>query len=58
MATLIARFAGQKEPSDVLPFFRYFERVSDEGNPAEANALLGAPLTTLEQWCNLQVKKD
>ena len=29
----------------VLPFFRYSEKVAEAGDPAEANALLGAPTT-------------
>lgn len=28
----------------------YFEKVDEPGDPSEANALLGAPTTTLDQW--------
>ena len=38
-----------------LPFFRYSEKVAEAGDPAAANALLGAPTTTLEAWCTRQV---
>jgi uncharacterized protein YbjT (DUF2867 family) len=55
MASLIARLSRDKEIEAVLPFFRYSEKVAEEGDPAEANASLGAPATTLEQWCKLQV---
>ena len=36
---------------DALPYFRYWETVREGGDPTEANTLLGAPTTTLEQWC-------
>lgn len=56
MATAIATMSGDKMLKAVLPFFRYTEQVAEEGNPAEANALLGAPTTTLEQWSTQQAK--
>jgi len=37
--------------SDVVRLMRYFEKVPEGGDPAEANAVLGAPMTTLAQWC-------
>ena len=55
MASLIAGLSRDKELEAVLPFFRYSEKVAEAGDPAEANALLGAPPTTLEQWCKLPV---
>ena len=57
MASLIARLARDKELEAALPFFRYSEKVNEAGDPAEANALLGAPVTTLEQWCRAQVMR-
>jgi uncharacterized protein YbjT (DUF2867 family) len=51
MASLIAGLSRDRELEAVLPFFRYSEKIAEEGDPAEANALLGAPTTTLEQWC-------
>jgi hypothetical protein len=30
---------------------RYFSKVTEIGEPDEANQLLGAPSITLEQWC-------
>lgn len=58
MAALIASLSHDKELEAVLPFFRYCEKVAEEGDPAEANALLGAPTTTLEQWCKRQVGRQ
>jgi len=58
MAALIASLSHDKELEAVLPFFRYCEKVAEEGDPAEANALLGAPMTTLEQWCKRQVGRQ
>jgi hypothetical protein len=55
MASLIVRLARDRELAAALPFFRYSEVIAEAGDPAEANALLGAPTTSLEQWCKLQV---
>ena len=55
MASIIAGLSRDKTLQAVLPFFRYSEKVAEEGDPAEANALLGAPTTTLEQWCKLEI---
>lgn len=49
-ARLLATFTPQSELATRLPFFRYTERVGECGDPAEANALLGAPATTLDAW--------
>lgn len=51
MAGLIARLRRSRELTAVLPFLRYCERVTEAGGPEEANDLLGAPETTLEEWC-------
>jgi uncharacterized protein YbjT (DUF2867 family) len=52
LATLFARLRRRRELQAALPFFRYCERVTiaEAGDPAEANALLGAPTTTLAVW--------
>jgi hypothetical protein len=34
-----------------LPLMRYFAKVPEAGDAAEANSMLGAPSTTLEDWC-------
>ena len=36
---------------DTLDLIGVMERVGERGDPAEANRLLGAPATTLRQWC-------
>ncbi len=50
LAWIIARLGGRAELKVVLPFFRYCEQVREGGDPSEANTLLGAPTTTLEEW--------
>jgi len=47
---LIARLGRRAELKAALPFFRYYDQVREGGDPSEANALLGAPTTTLEAW--------
>jgi len=56
IADLIARLGRRRELQDALPFFRYCERVKIilSGSSEEANALLGAPTTTLEEWSWMQ----
>ena len=55
-AGIIARLGRRRELQAALPFFRYIEKVHVGGDPAEANALLGAPTTTLEAWCQSQAR--
>jgi uncharacterized protein YbjT (DUF2867 family) len=47
---LIARLGRRKELLGILPFFEYCETVEFSEHPEEANALLGAPATTVEAW--------
>jgi uncharacterized protein YbjT (DUF2867 family) len=56
MASTLAFLGRRRELQDALPFFRYCERVKIilSGSPQEANALLGAPTTTLEAWSRAQ----
>ena len=50
--SIIALMPGREELRRVgLPVMKYFSRVEEIGDPTEANALLGAPTTTLEAWC-------
>jgi uncharacterized protein YbjT (DUF2867 family) len=58
MAALIAGLSRDKTLQAALPFFRYSEKVVEAGDPAEANALLGAPAITLEQWCKAQAARQ
>jgi uncharacterized protein YbjT (DUF2867 family) len=50
LAKLIARLTrndGLKYAADLMA---YFQKAVEPGSPTEANHLLGAPLTTLDQW--------
>lgn len=55
MAGLIARTSGAKELRAQLPFFEYTGRIHETGDCREANQILGAPTTTLEQWAQSQM---
>lgn len=48
----IARVGKRRELQSVLPFFGYCEKIKTflSGSPAEADALLGAPAITVEEW--------
>ena len=54
----MAAMPSHPELGAALSFFRYAEKVTEAGSPAEANALLGAPTITLEQWARTQVQKQ
>lgn len=54
MASLVASLFRVNDLAEALPFIRYAEKVREGGDPAEANTLLGAPTTTLEQWSRTQ----
>jgi uncharacterized protein YbjT (DUF2867 family) len=54
MASLLAGLSRDPALQAAIPFFKYSEKIAEAGDPAEANALLGAPTTTLEQWCKTQ----
>lgn len=58
MASLMAGLSRDQAMQAALSFFRYTERVAESGDPAEANALLDAPTTTLEQWSRLSAHGD
>lgn len=44
-----------KEMKFADEWMRFFEQVGEQGDPSEANYLLGAPTTTLEEWCNAKL---
>jgi uncharacterized protein YbjT (DUF2867 family) len=49
---VMALMPGAQELRRVgLPLMRYFSKVAEAGDPAEADSMLGAPSTTLETWC-------
>jgi uncharacterized protein YbjT (DUF2867 family) len=49
-AGLMARFTRREELKNVTNLIDYFDRVGEIGDPSEANALLGAPSITLDEW--------
>jgi uncharacterized protein YbjT (DUF2867 family) len=54
LAWTVAILGRQAELRAALPILRYCENLGEEEDPAEANALLGAPTTTLEEWSRQQ----
>jgi uncharacterized protein YbjT (DUF2867 family) len=50
MMKLMAFVTSNKQLKEVTTMFGYFEKVKEMGNADETNALLGKPVTTLEQW--------
>ncbi len=57
LANIIAKLKGSKEMRFASELMKYFEKVGELGNPAEANNILGAPETTLKDWLNKKKKK-
>jgi uncharacterized protein YbjT (DUF2867 family) len=55
LAKLIAWVRGSAEMRVGVNLVSYLEKVGERGDPTEANAILGAPQTTLDRW--LQVQK-
>jgi uncharacterized protein YbjT (DUF2867 family) len=51
---LIAWFSGNAELRAGVNLVSYLEKVGERGDPVEANAILGAPQLTLEQWLQTQ----
>jgi uncharacterized protein YbjT (DUF2867 family) len=52
MLQVMALLPGAQELRRVgLPLMRYFSKVPETGDPAEAEAMLGAATTTVEAWC-------
>jgi NADH dehydrogenase len=50
LAEIIARVGRRAELRAALPFLRYIAQTGERGDPTEANAVLGAPTITLEEW--------
>jgi uncharacterized protein YbjT (DUF2867 family) len=53
---LIAWFSGNAKMSAGVNMVSYLEKVGERGDPSQANAILGAPQVTLQQW--LQTQKN
>jgi uncharacterized protein YbjT (DUF2867 family) len=51
---LIARTSGNERLRRGVELVAYLEKVGERGDPTEANALLGAPRVTLEEWLRMR----
>lgn len=49
-AKMLAMMPGRKSLKKTIKFFEYIEVTPEDVDPSEANELLGANTTTLEQW--------
>jgi uncharacterized protein YbjT (DUF2867 family) len=54
LARLIAWLSGRAEMRAGVKMLSYMEQVGERGDPTEANAILGAPQTSLDQWLQRQ----
>jgi len=50
LATAMASMKRSKEMKSVSDFMAAFEKIGEMGDPSEANIILGAPNTRLEDW--------
>jgi uncharacterized protein YbjT (DUF2867 family) len=55
-ARLIAQF--KREMGFVTRLIGFYDKVIELGDPSEANALLGAPTTTLDEWIESRAATD
>ncbi|MBN1964499.1 MAG: NAD(P)H-binding protein [Anaerolineae bacterium] len=58
LARIIARLGKREALQAALPFLTYHQKAHEGGDPAEANALLGAPTTTLAAWSQQQAERS
>lgn len=52
-AKLVAKLTRRQGLAYVTRLIAYFDKVGEIGDPAEANALLGAPKITLDEWLKM-----
>lgn len=50
MARFLSHMPGMSALKLAIPFFEYFSETGEDGDPSEANRILGANETTLDQW--------
>ncbi len=55
--SLIGTVSFNAELRFIAELMGFFEKVRETGDPSEANRLLGAPMTTLDKWCDGQLKQ-
>ncbi len=53
-ARFVARLTGNPSLAGVARLIAYFDTTEQHGDPTEANQLLGAPTTTLEEWIEVR----
>jgi len=54
LMTLLGKTTFNIEWQSLAELMAYYDQIGEEGEPQEANMLLGAPETTLQQWCEVQ----
>jgi uncharacterized protein YbjT (DUF2867 family) len=54
LVALMAKLLRNAELEDVTRLMGYFNKFAESQDVTEANTLLGAPTTTLQQWCEEQ----
>ena len=54
LMTLLGAITFNVEWQSLAQLMAYYDQIGEEGQPDEANRLLGAPQTTLQQWCEAQ----
>ncbi len=54
LISILAVLSRDPRLKDVAQLMAYFEHYTEANDPTEANTLLGAPTTTLQQWCQAQ----
>jgi uncharacterized protein YbjT (DUF2867 family) len=52
LAKTIAKLTANKDMQAGASIMGYFDKVQEMGDPGEANAILGAPEITLDEWMN------
>lgn len=57
LLSLIGKVSFNTEIQFIAELMQFFEKTSEGGDPTEANTLLGAPTTTLKQWCEKQISR-
>jgi len=50
VAALVTSTRGPREMKRASDFMAAFEKIAEMGDPSEANSVLGAPTTTLDEW--------
>ena len=57
MLALMGTLTFNAEWAGMADLMRHYERWGEDGSPEEANRLLGAPATRLQEWCRKRALK-